>query len=83
MTFAELFTDVSANVWPEGRSARLATLHKTWLKDALIDVQRKVKCYQINHLHYVNLQSTYFSCGASVFEAPSGAMVKEWAKVRS
>ena len=78
MTFAELFMDVSANVWPEGRSARLATLHKAWLKDALIDVQRKVKCYQINHLHYVGLQSTYFSCGASVFEAPPGAMVKEF-----
>lgn len=78
MTFAELFTEVSANVWPEGRSARLASLHKTWLKDVLIDVQRKVKCFQISHLHYVNLSATYFSCGASVFEAPQGAIIKEF-----
>lgn len=78
MTFSELFTDVSGRVWPEGRSARLATLHKGWLRDCLIDIQRKVVCFQASHLHYVSLQATYFSCGSSVFEVPPGAVVKEF-----
>lgn len=78
MTFLELFTDVSGKVWPEGRSARLLTLHKGWLRDCLIDLQRKVACLQTAHLHYVGLQATYYSCGSSVFEVPPGAVVKEF-----
>jgi hypothetical protein len=78
MTFAELFTDVGGRVWPEGRSARLVTLHKGWLRDCLIDLQRKVACLQTSHLHYVTIQATYFSCGSSAFEVPSGAIVKEF-----
>lgn len=78
MTFLELFNDVASRVWPEGRSARLATLHKGWLRDALIELQRHVKCLQASHLHYVTLQATYFSCGSSVFEVPNGAVIKEF-----
>jgi hypothetical protein len=78
MTFAELFTEISSRVWPELRSARLLTLHKSWLRNALIDLQRKVGCLQTAHLHYVELQATYFQCGSSVFEAPEGGVVKEF-----
>jgi hypothetical protein len=78
MTFSELFTDVGTRVWPEGRSARLATLHKGWLRDCLVDLQRKIVCLQTAHLHYVTIQATYFSCGSSAFEVPNGAIVKEF-----
>lgn len=72
MTFAELFTQISQNVWPEGEARNLRTLHRNLLRDALIDLQKKVPCLQTQNIEYINHDNTFFFCGASAITAPTG-----------
>lgn len=72
MTFSEFSSDRRRAVWPEGEAEELVPNHKRYVADALIDLQNKIKCLRRKHYEYVPFDSTYWSCGASVFEAPRG-----------
>ena len=70
MTFTELQSAVSANVWPEGQARRLRARSIDWLRDALIDLQKKVWQLKAGHVSYFPQGSTYYKCYLSAFEAP-------------
>lgn len=72
MTFAEFSAARRLAVFPEGEAEELVENHKKWVLDALIDLQLKIPCLQDKHFDTVEFDSTYWSCGASVVEAPRG-----------
>jgi hypothetical protein len=72
MTFDEYYAELSPLLFPEGEAENLVNLHKTWVKDALIDLQTKVPCLRVNHAEYIGQTSTIFNCGASVFDDVDG-----------
>lgn len=61
-----------AVVFPEGEAENLVANHNRYIQDALIDVQAKVKHLQTFHRDNHIAESTFFDCGASVFDAPIG-----------
>lgn len=75
MTFDEYYDELSPLLFPEGEAENLVTLHKTWTKDALIDLQQKIPCLRTDHAEYVGQGSTIFNCGASVFDDVDGSIV--------
>jgi hypothetical protein len=72
MTYAEFNAAVRLSVWPDGEPENLVAPHKNYVLDALIDLQTKVRCLQQNHVDYLCASSSFYHCGASVFEAPRG-----------
>lgn len=74
MTFAQFYADVSAAVFPEGEAENLVSLHKLWLKDALIDLQTKIPCLRTDHAEYIGQDATEYFCGASRFDGVDGSI---------
>lgn len=72
MTFSEFVTAVSRQVFPQGEAPNLRASHKNWIKDALIKIQQRVLCQQFKQYDYLIQGSTFWNCGATVFEAPRG-----------
>ena len=72
MTYAQFNAAVRAAVNADGESENLVTRHKSWILDALIDLQTKVPRLQRHHTDYIAPQSTFFHCSASVFDVPRG-----------
>lgn len=76
MTFAELFTAVEANVWAEGHARKLQRRARDWLRDVLIDLQKKVPQLKAGHINYLPQASTFYKCGVTAFEAPRGPITR-------
>lgn len=76
MTFSEFVTSVRQNVFPEGYAEEMDTRHRTLIVDALIDIQRKVLCEQLDHKSVFNYDDTVFNCGTTVVTAPVGYLNK-------
>lgn len=74
MNFSTLVSTVRQNVFPEGTPEELDDRHKNVIKDALIDLQKRVKCFQLNNRSVWDQDDTFFSCGATVVDAPRGHM---------
>ena len=72
MTYAQFNAAVRAAVNPDGESENLVSRHKSFVLDALIDLQTKVPRLQQNHTDYISPAATFFHCGASVFDVPRG-----------
>ncbi len=72
MTFGEFNTAVQYSVSPDGIAENLVSLQRSYAIDALIDLQTKVPCLQQNHTDYLCASASFYSCGASLFEAPRG-----------
>jgi len=72
MTFGDFNTAVQFAVSPDGIAENLVSLQRSWTIDALIDLQTKVPCLQQLHTDYLCASSSFYSCGASIFEAPRG-----------
>lgn len=75
MTYAEFKARVRRTLWPQGEAPNLVITHDKFLLDALIDLQKRVPCLQINHLEYVRQEATLFNCGATAFEAPPQGII--------
>jgi hypothetical protein len=76
MTFSEFVTSVRQNVFPEGYAEEMDTRHRSLVVDALIDIQRKVLCKQVDHKSVFNYDDTIFNCGSTVVDAPVGYINK-------
>lgn len=76
MTFDQLFSAVEANVWPEGHARKVRARANDWLRDVLIDLQRKVPQLKAGHINYLPQASTFYKCGITAFEAPLGPVTK-------
>jgi hypothetical protein len=72
VTYAEFSFAVRSAVFPDGAAENLVANHKNYVLDALIDLQTKCRCLQQNHVDYLCASSSFYHCGASVFEAPRG-----------
>ena len=72
MILSDLVSTVRQNVFPEGFPEELDDRHKNVIIDALIDLQKRVKCFQTDNRSVYNQEETFFSCGATVFDAPRG-----------
>lgn len=72
MTFDEYFLAISRNVWPEGEARNLRSMHKDWLRDGLIDLQKTVSCLQTQNEYEFRQPDTFFYCGTSAFAEPNG-----------
>jgi len=76
VTYAEFSVAIRRAVWADGEPENLVNPHKNYVLDALIDLQTKCKCLRANHVDYICASATFFSCGASVLEAPRGFISK-------
>lgn len=72
MTFAELKTRVVADAWPLGAPENLTSLLDGYVLSGLIEIQRKIKCFQYRHDDVYDQCRTYWSGGATVLTAPRG-----------
>lgn len=72
MHFFEFEKDVRNKVFPDGWAENLESNYRDIIIDALIQLQQKVECLQANHEDYFPACATFYTCGASVFEAPRG-----------
>ena len=72
MTFASFKTAVKAIAFPKGEAENLVTVHNAFIAEALLELQRAVPCFQVNHVDVIRQCSTYFYCGMSVFDGVDG-----------
>jgi hypothetical protein len=75
MTYAQFNAAVRAAVSPDGEAENLVENHKSYVLDALIDLQIKVPRLQENHTDFIPSWDTLFHCGASLFSCPRGFIV--------
>lgn len=72
MVFSEFIADVKDKAFPEGEAENLISAHRGMIIDALIDLQRHVKCLQVKQTSVYPQCSTYFRSGRTVLDAPDG-----------
>lgn len=72
MTYADWIVARRRVTFPDGESENLVANHNKYIQDALIDLQMKVPCLQGFHRDNHSAESSYFDCGASVYDAPVG-----------
>lgn len=72
MTYTAWIAARRLTVFPDGEAENLVANHNKYIQDALIDLQLKVPCLQTFHRDNHSAESSYFDCGASVYEAPVG-----------
>lgn len=72
MHFFEFANDIREKVFPDGWAENLKENYRDIIVDALIELQQKVQCLQSNHEDYFPACGTFYSCGASIIEAPRG-----------
>lgn len=72
MTFLEYINEALREAFPDGYSSRLRSRYEAWARDALIDLQKCAPELQGKHKEYIPQSATFFSCGASAFDAPPG-----------
>lgn len=76
MNFQEFFTDVMGRVLPDGDSARLNERHKNWVKDCLIELQRRSPLKQIGHSEVFDFDETEEECFATRVTMPVGILTE-------
>lgn len=73
MTYAELKARLRDEAFPEGLAVELAPAVYSYLRSALIDLQRVCpRCLQENHADVHPFKSVYWQCGTSVICSPPG-----------
>jgi len=76
MTFETFYQTVVAAVFPEGEAENLATRHRNAVIDALIDLQRKVKCLRTGHCSSTKAEDADDVCYASVVQRSEGSLTR-------
>lgn len=76
MTVSELNTWLRTELFPEGLPENLVVPFATSIKAALIDMQRWIPCHQTGHISEYPQCSTYYRCGATLVDLPSGRITK-------
>lgn len=76
MRFDDFSASIRARVFEGDEPENLVDSHKLWIKDALIQLQKKVRCLQSDNLEKIPQCGTYYLCGQSVFCAPRGYLSK-------
>ncbi len=71
-TFTQFIAENMATMFPLGVADNLKTQVEGTFADALIDLQRWVKCLQQHNTTVVGACNTYWDCGLTVAEAPKG-----------
>lgn len=72
MTFAEFKSSLRDQLWPEGEAENLISVHDKSFMSALIDAQRWVTCFKVNHTDVIPCSETLFQCGVTVLDRPDG-----------
>lgn len=72
MTFAELMVQCNAEIFPDGLADNVAVGVRSFYKEAIVEMQRWIKCLQSNHTDIIPFKAAFWRCGTSVFCAPSG-----------
>lgn len=75
MTFAQLKA-LRTELWPQGEAPELVIPHNKSFISALIDLQKRVECLQVNNTQVYEFCSTMFQCGMTVLNAPRGKINK-------
>lgn len=76
MTFQTYYETVVAAVFPEGEAENLSTRHRNAVIDALIDLQRKVKCLREGHCEVTLAEDAQDVCNASVVQRNPGTLTR-------
>lgn len=72
MTFGDLITQVSQDLWPFGEAENIVASHGRAFVKAMVDLQNAVECYRFGNTDTYPSCSTYFNCGLTVLPAPRG-----------
>lgn len=72
MTFEQLVQQVMTDVWPLGPAENLVPSIRTYVVNALIEVQRAVECWQCRHVTVIAASNTVEKEGYTVITAPRG-----------
>lgn len=76
MTYAQLRDETFRILFPEGQPENLVEVHKSFVKEAMYDLQRAVICLQQNQLSRFDHCATYFNCGFTVLPKPEGQIIR-------
>lgn len=72
VAWSTLVDAVKLAVFPELEAENLVANHDRYVLNGVIDLQLKVQCLQINRQDSIPFCSTFYHCGATVFNAPRG-----------
>lgn len=72
MTFLDLYNLVIRSVYPEKVARSRSPIVKDWVRDALIDLQKKVPQLRAGNVEIINQAASYYTCGLSAVRAPRG-----------
>ena len=73
LTFLELKQRIREEIWPKpGEPKSLRTAHDKFFIEAMIDLQRSVKCLQVHNTTVFKFCSTYYDCGKTVTDSVGG-----------
>lgn len=76
MTFAQLYSQTIAILFPQGQPENLIDSHKLFLQTALYDLQKNVECLRFANRNVYPSCATYFNCGMTVLPAPRGEITR-------
>jgi len=75
LTFGQFKSDARKNVFAGREPANLVDDHNKSVLDALVNLQRFVKCLQVDHVDIRPHCSTFYNCGLTVTDAPEGSIL--------
>lgn len=74
IAFGQLKSEIRQQIWASGEAENLVTQHDFMFLEALAEIQKFIKCEQINNVTVVPFCKTYFKCGMTVVPAPRGVI---------
>lgn len=75
MTYDELVDETLRMAFPEGAYENLQAVHRSFINEALFDLQLAVPCFNQNHTDTYPHCATYFNCGMTVVPKPEGQIL--------
>lgn len=76
-TFSQLKSEIREEIFHQGGEApNLVSAHDLFFKEAMVDIQRWVECFQKNNTKVFPFCSTFYRCGLTIIEKPERSQIK-------
>lgn len=72
ITFAAFLSQLRSIAWPQGEAPNLRSAHNSYVKNSLIELQRYVDCFKVNHVDMFDKTDTIDDCGMAILNGPRG-----------
>lgn len=76
MTFADLISQVTQKLFPDGEADNLVGNHRAAFVQAMCDLQNAIPCLRYGNTEFYHQCGTYFNCGLTVLTQPPGQVLR-------